>query len=472
MIKCAIFTFCNLVIYSLSGQVNISARLINLPDSTEVKLYHYNNSFEIIKIYDCESYSNKHGQFNLTFNIEQAEPFRLKIGDRMVYLFLGKNSQLKLLGDYNRLDSSLYFEGTGAIDNNYLAADNLANFSINAIKHPRFYDANQFTAFEDSLETENQKLLATFDTHKFSTAFKNYIIPTIQYRFIYPRCVFKIAYDPISKQYIDKVLPDNYFNFLKVLDINDQENASNGTYEGAIKEFLYEFYDSKIDKTVFDSSSKARNKEIGVLKKFAVRKSLFKDKILDYQLTELMKMTLTYSVLHLKLLDSLMADYKNNCKDTALLSIIDRYYLKATMLLPGKAAPNFTLIDRKGNMVPLSSFKGKIVYIDFWATWCGPCMDEMPSSAMLMDTFKNINDLVFLFINVRDDFNKWKQYIAKENKRGIHLFADAKQTQLLMQLYNFSGIPHYVLIDKEGNIINSNAERPSNAIQMLEAVLD
>lgn len=471
MIKCAIFIFCNLIIYSLSGQVNISARIINLPDSSEIKLYHFNNPFEIIKIEDGHTYSKNNGQFNFTFSIVEAQPYRLIIAEKVYTLFLEKNSELSISGNYNNLDSSLHYEGIGSIENNYLAAENMANYQMKAIRHRPFRNETQFTIFIDSLELENQKLLKSFNQN-FSQEFQNYILPRIKYLFFYSRRLFKVSYAPSTTNAIaeDKV-KDNYFDFLRSMNLNEQAYAKSTTYEDAIKEYFYEFYDTKFDRTIYSSEDKIRNKELAVLNKYAIRKSLLKGKVLDYQLTDLMKMTLTYARLNQKLLDSLMSDYISICKDTAYHAIIYRFYYKATQLMPGKMAPNFRLVNQNGDSVSLTSFKGKFVYIDFWATSCAPCMDEMPYSSLLMDTFENRKDLVFLFVNVRDDYNKWKQFISKENKQGVHLFADVKQTQLLMREYNFNGIPRYILIDKEGRIINTNAERPSKVMPILQKAL-
>lgn len=467
MVKCVLFTLCNSIIYCISGQVNISGRIINLPDSSEIKLYHFNNPFELIKIYDGRTYSKNNGQFNFNVTVTEAQPYRLIIAEKVYTLFLEKNSELSLSGNYNYLDSSLHYEGKSAIENNYLKAENLANYQMKAIRHRPFMNETQFTAYIDSLELENLKLLKAYN-HNFSQGFQNYILPRTKYLFFYSRRLYKASYDPAFIAKAENNVHDTYFDFLRSMNLNEQTYAKSSTYEDAIKEFFYEFYDTKIDTTIYSSEDKTRNKELAVLNKYAIRKSLLKGKVLDYQLTDLMKMTLTYNRLNQKLLDSLMNDYISTCKDTAYHSIIYRFYIKATQLMPGKLAPNFTLVNQNGDSVSLTSFKGKFVYIDFWATSCAPCMDEMPYSSQLMDTFKNRTDLVFLYINVQDNFGKWQKYISEEKLQGVQLFANSVQTQLIKQLYNFNGIPRYILIDKEGKIVNANAERPSKIKSRLQ----
>ncbi len=91
-------------------------------------------------------------------------------------------------------------------------------------------------------------------------------------------------------------------------------------------------------------------------------------------------------------------------------------------------------------------------------------MAEMPHSKQLAEELKNEN-VVFVYINVNDDKQKWNDYFSKEKREGLYLFADEQQSAKLRSDYNFNGIPHYALIDKNGRIIDADAERPSGKAQ-------
>ena len=92
----------------------------------------------------------------------------------------------------------------------------------------------------------------------------------------------------------------------------------------------------------------------------------------------------------------------SDIKDTASLALIELQYRQTSALFPGNNASVFTLKTRDGKNVSLTDFKGKVVYLDFWASWCGPCMMEMPSAKKLQDTFAK-QDVVFLYVSVDDN---------------------------------------------------------------------
>lgn len=128
----------------------------------------------------------------------------------------------------------------------------------------------------------------------------------------------------------------------------------------------------------------------------------------------------------------------------------------------GKDYVDFQLEDVNGQKVALSDFPDKVIYIDFWATWCGPCFNEMPALLALMDKYKD-KEVVFISISL-DESNKhkeWKQIIEEKQLKGIQLFAGEKE-KLLSKTYGINSIPRFMLIDKTGKIDNLNAPRPSS----------
>ncbi len=115
-----------------------------------------------------------------------------------------------------------------------------------------------------------------------------------------------------------------------------------------------------------------------------------------------------------------------------------------------KKAPNFSLKDLNGKNVEFKNFKGKVVFLNFWATWCGPCKGEMPSLEALYQQFKG-KDFVFLSISVDyEGVRPVKEYIEK-NRYTFPVLIDAKCETL--DLYEVKGIPTTFIIDKKGRMI-------------------
>ena len=109
---------------------------------------------------------------------------------------------------------------------------------------------------------------------------------------------------------------------------------------------------------------------------------------------------------------------------------------------------DLNLIDLKGNKLSLNDTKGKVVFINFWATWCGPCIAEMPTIQILYDKFKNRNDVVFAIIEVEGNRKKTDSFIKKRKLNLPIYFAEGTIPHDL-----FDGIlPSTVILDKQGKI--------------------
>lgn len=118
----------------------------------------------------------------------------------------------------------------------------------------------------------------------------------------------------------------------------------------------------------------------------------------------------------------------------------------------GKKAPDLTMPDQNGKQVSLSSFKGKYVLVDFWASWCGPCRRENPAVVAAYNQFKNKN---FTIVGVSLDEKKedWIEAIKADQLNWTHISDLAYWKSKAVSVYGFEGIPFNVLIDPQGNVI-------------------
>jgi thiol-disulfide isomerase/thioredoxin len=119
----------------------------------------------------------------------------------------------------------------------------------------------------------------------------------------------------------------------------------------------------------------------------------------------------------------------------------------------GPVAPEISMKDPNGKVLKLSSLHGKIVLIDFWASWCGPCRRESPNVVKLYKQYKDKGFTVFS-VSLDDDAAAWKKAIAADGLIWPNHVSDLKGWETpMVQTYGISGIPHTVLIDKQGKII-------------------
>ncbi len=122
----------------------------------------------------------------------------------------------------------------------------------------------------------------------------------------------------------------------------------------------------------------------------------------------------------------------------------------------GSLAPDFTLAGPDGTPVSLSSYKGKYVLIDFWASWCKPCMEELPN---VIDAYNTYKDKGFEIVGVSLDRDQdaWLKTIKDMKMNWVHVWDMAENAPgQVATKYNVSGIPHTVLIDREGKIVDTN----------------
>ncbi|MFT5253833.1 MAG: thiol-disulfide isomerase/thioredoxin [Flavobacteriales bacterium] len=155
----------------------------------------------------------------------------------------------------------------------------------------------------------------------------------------------------------------------------------------------------------------------------------------------------------------LLASFENN----------NRYILQAyesvspANKLKGTPSPEFNFENHKGGTTKLSDLKGMYVYIDIWATWCAPCRQEIPYLHKIVKKYEG-KKIAFVSISIdqKNDYEKWKTFVSAKQLDGTQLFADNDWNSDFMVKYGVTSIPRFIILSSDGNIVNSNAQRPSD----------
>ena len=132
----------------------------------------------------------------------------------------------------------------------------------------------------------------------------------------------------------------------------------------------------------------------------------------------------------------------------------------AALPQPGEDPFDFTFPDREGNDVSLSDFVGSVVYVDVWATWCGPCVAEIPHLIEIEEEYVDQN-ITFLGVSVDTDSVAWTNFIDEKELHGVHINTGAWNTQM-MDDYAINGIPRFMVFDANGKVVDLDAPRPSS----------
>ncbi|MDB4582211.1 TlpA family protein disulfide reductase [Draconibacterium sp.] len=246
--------------------------------------------------------------------------------------------------------------------------------------------------------------------------------------------------------------------YLDEIPLNDEENCkeiSEYSY------FLYQYHDNIIDKKMEGS---------GLYKETAVYINKLADEIIALDVPQEIKDDIgewNFSVFY-KRPDSLRQVYRARYGDVVKnQEYVDRFEKTADArdkLKPGNTAPTFKYPDINGEMISLESFKGKVVYIDVWATWCGPCKYQFPYQKKLEAELHG-QDIVFVSISVDEDkdIGAWEKMVKEEELGGYQLFAKGTwENKKIIKDYVIKGIPYFIIIDKEGKLVEVFASRPSD----------
>lgn len=161
-----------------------------------------------------------------------------------------------------------------------------------------------------------------------------------------------------------------------------------------------------------------------------------------------------------------------------VLAVIGNYLYDISF----KGNANIKIIEKDEKLLSLeelikrSDFKNNILYIDIWGTSCGPCINEFAYTPALKDRYKD-KPVKFIYMAAPygrfNDEQKWKNLIKKYNLTGYHLFMS---NDFYYNIWKYKGIknefmiPHYILVDKEGKIVDINAARPSNADKLYKQI--
>lgn len=162
--------------------------------------------------------------------------------------------------------------------------------------------------------------------------------------------------------------------------------------------------------------------------------------------------------------------FANNMANQDFANEMIKKIESASKLLPGRPAIDIEIEDTDGKMVKISDFRGKVIYLDFWATWCGPCIQESPFFESIAKQFEG-KEVVFLPISTDKGKKEWLDYLAAHEKQLKQYHTVDKN---LSEGWDLKFIPRFILIDKDFNIANAYATRPSekNTVEIIESLLD
>lgn len=177
----------------------------------------------------------------------------------------------------------------------------------------------------------------------------------------------------------------------------------------------------------------------------------------------LLQSTMQYLMTPSERLDEFLTFFKEHSTDAKDIAQMEEKHASLQNLTKGNPSPQFEYENYNGGKTSLTDYSGKYVYIDVWATWCGPCLGEIPSLKEKEAKYHNSNvEFVSISIDEQKAYDTWRNMVKDKELGGSQLMADNAWQSAFVQEYQINGIPRFILIDPEGMIVSADAPRPSS----------
>ncbi len=381
-------------------------------------------------------------------NVSLATPVmgELTYGDKRVDVYLAPGEDLKISFNGRNFFNTLTYAGSGAPQNQYLA-DKKAYFTVmEANLHTKieYASAAEFSAF---LASAYQKMLdwhEAYDKNGFSEEFRRYAKAEIDYWYAYNMLNYPIEHPLYKDEPSPMAVDAGYYDFLERFP---------ASVDGILHSKYYIYF-----LQLFMDYQKALAENAG-LSDFDLVDNYLTGEAAYYYKTKLLSMyckrgqAVEYG--------QTIKDFIATCPYDVFNDVLKTVYNEKIGLHAGQQAPDFVLTDIHGNQIKLSDYRGKVVYLDFWATYCAPCLRNMPYSEEVRAKYAG-QDVEFLYISLDKTKEGWKRFVKKKGYTGIHLFGksdDVKQENI-EKVFEVKGLPTYILIDKQGKIAYMPALNP------------
>ncbi|MCH7401392.1 TlpA family protein disulfide reductase [Belliella kenyensis] len=155
--------------------------------------------------------------------------------------------------------------------------------------------------------------------------------------------------------------------------------------------------------------------------------------------------------------------FKKEYHESSYTPTMEELLTSLEKLKPGAEVENFSFIDLEGKSVSLEKYKDKIIYLDLWASWCGPCIQTFRTKTPDFEMqLRDQSDIVLVYVSIDEKEESWKNFLDKNPLRGEHLYAGKGFEAPIMKYFKVWGIPRYLIIGKDNKLVNPNAPRPGD----------
>ena len=412
--------------------------------------------------------TNAKGNFSMTFPVPRGVYTQATIvnGSRRTEMILHTGDSLTLTADGRHFDSTIRFNGRGSAIQNFIVKHTMAMGRINQYTTKVKTDINKEPA--DFLKAiENEKNVETDFLNKNKAGLPSSFISFWQQLFVYYNYFFIEQYPQThamikARRYTDTI-PDANFSVIaqlpdafsdSLLQVPSYLLYLTGVFEIRLRAagYYYRSGDTASYRRFQDSVVRLVYKLMppGCAEFYLAQNLYGRARNQPMEKTEYLYTT-----------------FKERWPKSEYLPMLDRQVALARRLAPGQPAPDFDITTPDGRHTKLSELKGKVVYIDFWASWCKQCVGEIMKGGKMKELLKN-KPLEFVYVSIDNDTTADNTLIAKYKMEGLFTHAEGGWNASEVQLYGVTSLPAYFLIDEDGNFAQQN---PPTFLQSTELIL-
>jgi thiol-disulfide isomerase/thioredoxin len=389
------------------------------------------------------------GSFNDTIKLNKGSLYAVYQGRNTTNLYLSAGDNISINYDAKERKKTIEITGKGSEYASYLSNKALKyKESIGEGTDIYTKEENEYLKTFKDIKQSQEDLL--YNTEGISEEFKQLEKKNINYGFLSNLNKYKSYHSYYAKK-PDFKTSEGFLDELDALDYTNEDDFNfSSNYNGLVTsnyrkmaEELIKTDSLEYDIAMLTVSGKIKNETIKNALLFNASK---------------------YGITYTNDLEEFYKMYMAASTNKENKEEITKSYNALKAVTKGNISPKFMGYENNaGGTTSLDDLKGKYVYIDVWATWCGPCIAEIPSLKKVEKKYhkKNI-EFVSISIDKEKDHDKWKKMIVDKNLGGMQLYADNDWKSQFIQDYLIKGIPRFILIDPKGNIVSSNAPRPSD----------
>lgn len=412
------------------------------------------------------------GDYYLNLEIDRPVKAFLNVGENQHNIFVMPHDTTHIRLDFTNDQPDLSFQGKTKILNDYYYKKERA-LGYSDVRFPlnQFLTStttyNSLKLVTDSIIRQEEHFLEKYiASEELPEWFVDYERSEITfagagYKTQMPRA------NGILKYFKDSI-PEGYYDFVGDIQVDDAKATLSSQYYF----FLDAYFSRNLPGEEFDSlSGFARRNRILSHILDESREQLsgrVKNLYHKYSLSSLIPFYADSTAIDSVAQEFGVADYRELL---ALAGTRSRSEMKMLNLNKGDTIPDFILVNGVDSLISIRTYQDKILYVNFWATWCGPCIRNIPELNDMISKYNGHQRIEFLNICLDSEREKWLAGIEKYNMQGVNLIAQGNWNSKLRAYFNISGIPHYVILNKGNTLHENGAEKAPMVRERIDALL-